>query len=89
MKVLVIGSGGREHALCWSLSHSERVSEIYCAPGNPGISNEAKCVNLDVMDFDGILAFCIIPVYLEPLLWLYDIFCEPYKAKAPFVPKYL
>ncbi len=59
MKVLVIGSGGREHALCWSLSHSERVSEIYCAPGNPGISNEAKCVDIDVMDFDGILAFCI------------------------------
>ncbi len=59
MKVLVIGSGGREHALCWSLSHSERVSKIYCAPGNPGISDEATCVDLDIMDFDGILAFCI------------------------------
>src|SRR5947209_7308917 len=47
MKVLVIGSGGREHALVWKLKQSPRVQKIYCAPGNGGISNEAECVPVD------------------------------------------
>ncbi len=58
MKVLVIGSGGREHVLCWSLAASHQIDKIYCAPGNAGIARDAECVALDVMDFDGILAFC-------------------------------
>ena len=58
MKVLVIGSGGREHVLCWSLAASEQIDKIYCAPGNAGIAAAAECVALDVMDFDGILKFC-------------------------------
>ena len=58
MKVLVIGSGGREHVLCWSLASSPEIEQLYCAPGNAGIAAEAECVALDVMDFDGILAFC-------------------------------
>ncbi len=58
MKVLVIGSGGREHVLCWSLAASDQIEKIYCAPGNAGIAAAAECVALDVMDFDGILAFC-------------------------------
>ena len=58
MKVLVIGSGGREHVLCWSLAASDQVDKIYCAPGNAGIATQAECVALDVMDFDGILNFC-------------------------------
>lgn len=53
-KVLVLGSGGREHALAWKLRQSERVGVVYCAPGNIGISNDAILVPLEVDDFNGI-----------------------------------
>ena len=56
MKVLVIGSGGREHALVWKLRQSPRVSKIYCAPGNGGIAQEAECVAADVKSLDSLLA---------------------------------
>jgi phosphoribosylamine--glycine ligase len=54
MKVLVIGSGGREHALVWKLRQSPRVSKIYCAPGNGGIAEEAECVAADVKSLDSL-----------------------------------
>ena len=57
MKVLVIGSGGREHALIWKLTQSPRVDKIYCAPGNAGISRMAQCVNLEVTDLDKLADF--------------------------------
>ena len=56
MKVLVIGSGGREHALVWKLRQSPRVSQIYCAPGNGGISGEAECVSADLKSVESLLA---------------------------------
>ena len=56
MKVLVIGSGGREHALVWKLRQSSRVSKIYCAPGNGGIGVEAGCVNADLKSVDSLIA---------------------------------
>src|SRR5690606_38595210 len=58
MKILVIGSGGREHALAWKLAQSDRVSEVLVAPGNAGTAAEAKCRNVDiaVADIDGLLA---------------------------------
>ncbi|MFC5576735.1 phosphoribosylamine--glycine ligase [Lysobacter niabensis] len=58
MKILVIGSGGREHALAWKLAQSPRVTEVLVAPGNAGTANEAKCRNVDVAasDLDGLLA---------------------------------
>lgn len=58
MKLLVIGSGGREHALAWKLAHSRRVSEIIVAPGNAGTATETKCRNapVKVTDLDGLLA---------------------------------
>jgi phosphoribosylamine--glycine ligase len=56
MKVLVIGSGGREHALAWKLRQSPRVTKIYCAPGNGGIAEEAECVPADVKSLDSLLA---------------------------------
>jgi phosphoribosylamine--glycine ligase len=56
MKVLVIGSGGREHALVWKLRQSPRVSQIYCAPGNGGIADEAECVPADVKNVGALLA---------------------------------
>ncbi len=58
MNVLVIGSGGREHALCWALSRSQSVESLYCAPGNGGISDMATCVPLDVSHSDTVLDFC-------------------------------
>ncbi len=58
MKVLVIGSGGREHALCWALAASPLVDGLFCAPGNGGIREVATCLPVDVLDFDGIVAAC-------------------------------
>jgi phosphoribosylamine--glycine ligase len=56
MKILVIGSGGREHALVWKLQQSPRVTKIYCAPGNGGIANDAECVAVDVKSLDSMIA---------------------------------
>ena len=58
MKVLVIGSGGREHALCWAIAASPLCDELFCAPGNAGIANDATCVPLQVNDHDGLIGFC-------------------------------
>lgn len=57
MKVLVIGSGGREHALVWKIAQSRQVEKIYCAPGNGGISEIAECVDIRVTDIDRLLQF--------------------------------
>ncbi len=57
MKVLVVGGGGREHALVWKLSQSSLVSEIYCSPGNAGIGQQAVCVDIHPEDTDGLLRF--------------------------------
>src|SRR5207245_9660200 len=55
MKVLVIGAGGREHALVWKLRESQLVTYIYCAPGNPGIGQEAECLAVALSSPDSIL----------------------------------
>ncbi|WP_432627340.1 phosphoribosylamine--glycine ligase [Brotaphodocola sp.] len=57
MKVLVVGGGGREHAIVWKLAQSPKVDKIYCAPGNAGIAELAECVNIGVMEFDKLAAF--------------------------------
>lgn len=57
MRVLVVGGGGREHALIWKLKQSPRVKEIFCAPGNAGIASLATCVNIDAADIPGLLTF--------------------------------
>ncbi len=59
MKVLVIGSGGREHALVWKLRQSEKVKQIYCAPGNAGIRRQADCIDIAANDLQGLLAFAL------------------------------
>ncbi len=51
MKILVVGSGGREHALCWKIAQSEKVEKIYCAPGNAGVAEVAECVSIGAMEF--------------------------------------
>ncbi len=58
MRVLVIGSGGREHALCWAIAASPLCDALFCAPGNAGIAQEATCVPLNPMDAEAVIAFC-------------------------------
>ena len=57
MKVLIVGSGGREHAIAWKVSQSKKVDKIYCAPGNAGIAQIAECVDIGAMEFDKLVAF--------------------------------
>ncbi len=58
MRVLVVGGGGREHALCWKFAQSTLVTRLFCAPGNPGTASVAENVALDATDVPGIVAFC-------------------------------
>ncbi|MGO0907511.1 phosphoribosylamine--glycine ligase [Clostridioides difficile] len=57
MKILVVGGGGREHAICWKLSNEKNIEKVYCAPGNAGIANVAECVNIGDTDVEGLLKF--------------------------------
>jgi len=57
MKVLIVGGGGREHAIAWKVAQSKRVDKIYCAPGNAGIAEYAECLNIGAMEFDKLVAF--------------------------------
>ena len=57
MKILVVGSGGREHAICWKIAQNPKVEKIYCAPGNAGIEEYAECVPIGAMEFEKLTAF--------------------------------
>lgn len=57
MKVLIVGSGGREHAIAWKVAQSPKVDKIYCAPGNAGIAEFAECVSIGAMEFEKLAAF--------------------------------
>lgn len=57
MKVLVVGGGGREHALCWAISASPRLGRLWCAPGNAGIAEVAECIGIGAEDVPGLVAF--------------------------------
>ena len=67
MKVLVLGGGGREHALVWKLKQSPRISQLYCAPGNGGIADEAECLPADLKSLDSMVA---LATRLQPDLTL-------------------
>ena len=58
MNILILGSGGREHALAWKIAASPLTTKLYCAPGNAGIAQEAECVALDLAAHKGVIAFC-------------------------------
>src|SRR3954451_11989858 len=58
MNILIVGSGGREHALAWAISGSPLADKVYCAPGNAGIAEDAECVALAATDIAGIVDFC-------------------------------
>jgi phosphoribosylamine--glycine ligase len=58
MRILVVGSGGREHALCWAIAASPLCDKLFCAPGNAGIAAEAECVPIAAMDAPGLAQFC-------------------------------
>ncbi|NLW35280.1 MAG: phosphoribosylamine--glycine ligase, partial [Syntrophorhabdus aromaticivorans] len=57
MKVLVIGGGGREHALVWKLAQSKKVDSLFCIPGNGGISELADCIEMNTGDTEGLIGF--------------------------------
>ena len=57
MNILIVGSGGREHAIAWSVAKSPKADKIYCAPGNAGISQYAECVNIGAMEFEKLADF--------------------------------
>ena len=57
MKVLIVGSGGREHAIATAVAKSPKVDKIYCAPGNAGIAQIAECVDIGAMEFDKLVEF--------------------------------
>src|SRR5213076_1960631 len=58
MKILLLGGGGREHALAWKIAASPLTTKLWCAPGNAGIAEEAECVALDIADPAAVIAFC-------------------------------
>ncbi len=64
MKVLVVGGGGREHALVWKIAQSPRVKKIFCAPGNAGMVKLANCVPIGAAEIDKLLAFEWLSVFL-------------------------
>ena len=66
MKVLIVGSGGREHAIAYSVAKSDKVDKIYCTPGNAGIAEFAECEPIGAMEFDKIVAFA----KEKRLIWL-------------------
>ena len=75
MKVLIVGSGGREHAIAWSVSKSPKVDKIYCAPGNAGIAELAECVDIGAMEFEKLADLLrrkqsILPLSVWMILWL-------------------
>ena len=59
MKVLIIGGGGREHALAWKLAQSQKVTKVYCAPGSPGIAQQAECIPIAPTEIDKLVAFAV------------------------------
>src|SRR3954464_12999108 len=59
MNILLLGSGGREHALAWKIAASPLVTKLWCAPGNAGIAREAECVALDIADHAAVIEFCM------------------------------
>ena len=58
LKILIIGSGGREHALAWAFKQNPKCQELFCIPGNAGIAKIAKCKSINTLDNDAILEFC-------------------------------
>src|SRR5579863_4684298 len=58
MNILLLGSGGREHALAWKMAASPLTDRLVCAPGNAGIAQDAECVALDIADHGGVIAYC-------------------------------
>ena len=77
MKVLVVGGGGREHAICWKLAQSPKVTELYCAPGNGGIAQVAQCVPIKATDVEAMVAWAKDNARLSglsdaPIRWIVD-----------------
>ena len=76
MNVLVLGSGGREHSLCYNLIKSKKISNLWCMPGNAGINRIAKFSNLNTVDNNSILDFCIKKKNKLSNTWVRRIFSK-------------
>ena len=63
MNILVVGAGGREHAICWAISKSNKCTNLYCAPGNAGIGEVATCVDIGITDIEKIVTFSLKKKY--------------------------
>ena len=88
MKILVVGGGGREHAICWKLSNEKDVEKIYCAPGNPGIAKVAECVNIGDSDIAELVKFAksknknSINIDYD----IYDVYCNGICRRSRYCP---
>ena len=96
MKVLIVGSGGREHAIATSVAKSPRVDKIYCAPGNAGIAALAECVPIGAMEFDKLVAFAkekgveLVNIRLAvPLEEMAISICDNWQKKNQEIYQYL
>lgn len=76
MRVLVVGGGGREHAICRKLKQSKKLTELYCAPGNAGIEEIAKTADIDVMDFDALIKFAKMKKIDLSIIGMDDPLCK-------------
>ncbi len=89
MRILVIGSGGREHALCWKLKQSTQVEKIFCAPGNPGIESVAECVKISSTNYDELIRFArsnkIDLTVVGPEIPLVDGIVEKFSQNGLFI----
>ena len=72
MRILVVGSGGREHALCWAIAASPLCDKLYCAPGNAGIAAEAECVPIGAEAIEELVAFALADALQPLLIFLFD-----------------
>ena len=100
MKVLVLGSGGREHALVWKLRASPRVTKLYCAPGNGGMEEDAECAAVDLRSLESMVALAqrlqpdltVVGPELALTVGVVDEFqrrpnrCNPHPFQIPHIP---
>ena len=86
MKILVVGGGGREHAIVWKIAQSPKIDKIYCAPGNGGIAELAECVDIAATDIENMVKFArtmrLILLWLHLTIRLYLVWLTQWKKRV-------